>query len=64
MYSTREGWIALAALEPHFRERLQRALGLDRIDREELERVFTTESAMYWEVWAAERDLPLAALRD
>jgi len=32
-------------------------------DRQHLERVFETRTAERWEEWAAERDLPLAAVR-
>lgn len=62
-YRASDGWIAIAALEPHFAERLLSELGLKNADRAELERVFARRSAADWEKWAAERDLPLVALR-
>ncbi|MBV9455058.1 MAG: CoA transferase [Rubrobacter sp.] len=64
LYQAREGWISLAALEPHFRQKLMDELGLQTADREELARVFLTRAAEEWQTWAAERDLPLAALRE
>ncbi len=64
LYRAREGYVALAALEPHFWERLLEELGVDGDDRRDLERIFETETAEQWEEWAAARDLPLAAVRD
>jgi crotonobetainyl-CoA:carnitine CoA-transferase CaiB-like acyl-CoA transferase len=64
VYPTRRGWIAVALLEPHFREAFQRELDIDSADREVLERVLLTRTAVEWEAWAWERDLPIAAVRD
>jgi crotonobetainyl-CoA:carnitine CoA-transferase CaiB-like acyl-CoA transferase len=64
LYRAREGYVALAALEPHFWERLLQEFGVSGDDRRDLERIFETETAEQWEGWAAERDLPLAAVRD
>jgi crotonobetainyl-CoA:carnitine CoA-transferase CaiB-like acyl-CoA transferase len=61
IYETRDGRIAIAALEPHFRRRLYDELQLP-IDAE-LAATFATRSAREWEAWAIERDLPIAALR-
>jgi crotonobetainyl-CoA:carnitine CoA-transferase CaiB-like acyl-CoA transferase len=47
IYPTRDGRVAVAALEPHFRVRLY----------------FAARSATEWETWADERDLPIAAVR-
>jgi alpha-methylacyl-CoA racemase len=62
LYRAREGHVALAALEGHFWKRLLRELGV-KGDRQHLERAFETRTAERWEEWAAERDLPLAAVR-
>jgi crotonobetainyl-CoA:carnitine CoA-transferase CaiB-like acyl-CoA transferase len=64
LYRARDGWISLAALEPHFRQKLLDELGLQTADREELASVFLTRAAEEWQTWAAERDLPIAALRE
>ena len=64
VYETREGRIALAALEPHFRERLLEELELDKESHEELRSAFGKRNAAEWETWAAGRDLPLAAVRE
>jgi alpha-methylacyl-CoA racemase len=64
LYETLQGWVAVAALEKHFRDALGRELGLDGdISREKLRGVFLTKTALEWEQWAAERDLPIAAVR-
>jgi len=62
-YRANDGWIAIAALEPHFAERLLRELGLNKADRTALERIFLQRKAASWEEWAAELDLPLVAVR-
>jgi crotonobetainyl-CoA:carnitine CoA-transferase CaiB-like acyl-CoA transferase len=56
-YRARDGWIAVAALEPHFWSALVDALGTD------LETAFSGETAEHWEQWAAERLIPLVAVR-
>ena len=63
-YRTNDGWIAIAALEPHFAEKLLAELKLEKAERAELEKIFLNRSAMEWESWAAERDLPLMAVRN
>jgi alpha-methylacyl-CoA racemase len=62
-YAARDGWIAIAALEPRFAQRLLAELKLEKPDRAELERIFLARTAAEWERWAAERDLPLVAVR-
>ncbi len=64
LYATADGWIAVAALEPHFLRRLERELGLSGATCEALQGIFRTRGSGEWERWAAERDLPLAAVRN
>jgi alpha-methylacyl-CoA racemase len=64
LYRTREGHVALAALESHFWERLLQELGVDGDEHRDLERIFETETAEHWEDWATARDLPPPAVRD
>lgn len=61
IYAAREGTVAVAALEPHFRSRLYESIGL----REGADpgSVFKTRSALEWEQWARERDLPITAVK-
>ncbi|MBZ5490933.1 MAG: CoA transferase [Acidobacteriia bacterium] len=63
-YRTNDGWIAVAALEPHFAQKLLSELGLKKADRTALERIFLQRKAASWEKWAAELDLPLVAVRE
>jgi crotonobetainyl-CoA:carnitine CoA-transferase CaiB-like acyl-CoA transferase len=62
-YRAADGWIALAALEPHFAQRLLSELGLPSADRTQLQQAFLGRTAEAWDRWAQERDLPLAAVR-
>ena len=64
LYRASDGWIAVAALEPHFWEKLREELGVGEAGREDLEEVFRRETAAFWEGWAAARDLPVAALKE
>jgi len=64
LYEARDGWIAVAALEPHFARRLGEALGLETLTAEGLAARFATESAEHWERWARTLDLPLVAVRN
>jgi len=63
VYRAREGWVALAALEPAFARRLAEELGADVSDRAALEAAFLARTADEWEAWARGRDLPIAAVR-
>jgi len=64
LYRAEDGWIVVAALEPHFWSKLLAALGLDpAADRRALEAAFLTRSAGEWEAWAAARTLPVVAVR-
>ncbi|MGH9944026.1 MAG: CoA transferase [Pyrinomonadaceae bacterium] len=64
LYRARCGWVALAALEIHFWQRLQSELELSDPTREDLVRIFLTRDADEWEAWADARDLPLVAVRE
>jgi crotonobetainyl-CoA:carnitine CoA-transferase CaiB-like acyl-CoA transferase len=61
IYAARDGSIAVAALEPHFRARLYESLGLS--DGADPSAAFKTRSAVEWEQWARELDLPLVAVK-
>jgi crotonobetainyl-CoA:carnitine CoA-transferase CaiB-like acyl-CoA transferase len=62
-YEAADGWIAVAALEPHFGQNLLSEVGLASADRSALERIFRGRTAAAWEQWAVERGLPLVAVR-
>lgn len=61
LYRTADGWIAVAALEPHFKARLEAALAIATV--EEYRRAFATRSSAEWDRWAREQDLPLAIVQ-
>jgi crotonobetainyl-CoA:carnitine CoA-transferase CaiB-like acyl-CoA transferase len=62
LYESRDGWIALAALEPHFQARLREALQLERLEAQALRECFAEQSSAYWEELARRFDLPLCAV--
>lgn len=62
VYRTSDGWIAVAALEPVFIKRLAAELNLTVNARAELEAIFKMRTAVEWEQWATERDLPIKAV--
>jgi len=63
LYRARTGWVAVAALEPHFARRLAESLGLEALSVAALGARFATETAEHWEDWARALDLPLVAVR-
>jgi alpha-methylacyl-CoA racemase len=64
LYRTAAGWIALAALETKFREKLKAEFDLSELGRERLQAIFLTKTAGEWERWAIERDLPLKMVKE
>jgi crotonobetainyl-CoA:carnitine CoA-transferase CaiB-like acyl-CoA transferase len=63
LYETQDGWIAIAALERHFLARLAQELALESVTREVMKEAFLARTAAGWEEWAAERDIPLLAVK-
>jgi alpha-methylacyl-CoA racemase len=63
VYEAAQGWIAVAALEPHFAKRLASELGLESLTHERLAQSFRSRTDQEWETWAASRDLPIVAIR-
>ena len=62
LYQAAQGWVAVAALEPHFAERLIRELGIASLSSEQLSLAFRKAPADEWETWAKTRDLPVQAV--
>ena len=62
LYETCDGWIALAALEPHFAQRVAAALGLPELSHATLARAFGRETSAHWVRIAEHHDLPLVPL--
>jgi len=63
LYRARDGWVAVAALEPQFWQRLGQAVGCDSPSTEQLAAFFRSGTASEWEAWGRERDVPVAAVR-
>lgn len=64
LYRAKEGWVALASLEPHFRARLVAGLGLTVLTYETLAQAFLARTATEWDAWAAAQDIPLSAVHE
>jgi crotonobetainyl-CoA:carnitine CoA-transferase CaiB-like acyl-CoA transferase len=64
LYAAREGWIAVAALEPHFEKKLGDKFALGRLTVEALQAVFAAHDSEYWEEWGRRNDVPIVAVRD
>jgi len=62
IYETRDGYLACAALEMHFFQRLVAHLGEAATTREGLAAIFQTRTASEWEAWGRDVDIPLAAI--
>lgn len=62
LYRASDGWVAVAALEPHFVERLAALLGVDALDAKTLEACLRKRTAAEWEELAAANDVPIAAV--
>jgi crotonobetainyl-CoA:carnitine CoA-transferase CaiB-like acyl-CoA transferase len=64
IYRSQDGWLALAALEPHFWRGVLEGLDVadDANARDALTRIFAGRTSAAWEAWAQERDLPLTGI--
>lgn len=61
IYRAKESWVAVAALEHHFKARLEETLGVK--SREEYQSAFLSESAEHWEAWGKEQYIPIVAIK-
>ena len=64
LYAARGGWVAVAALEPRFAERLAQRFALHSLSTEGLAEIFASHDAAYWQAWGVEHDLPIVAVRE
>jgi crotonobetainyl-CoA:carnitine CoA-transferase CaiB-like acyl-CoA transferase len=62
IYQTSDGWVAVAALEPHFKQRLEQGLGI--ATPAEYRSAFAGESSAYWQAWGQSQDVPIETVRD
>ena len=60
-YQARDGWVVLAALEPHFAARVQ-AASMVEFTPTALTDFFRQHDVDHWAEWAAQHDIPLATL--
>jgi crotonobetainyl-CoA:carnitine CoA-transferase CaiB-like acyl-CoA transferase len=63
LYRTRDGWVAVAALEPLFWQRLGQAVGCESPGKAQLDAFFLTRTASEWQAWGRANDIPIAAVR-
>jgi crotonobetainyl-CoA:carnitine CoA-transferase CaiB-like acyl-CoA transferase len=64
IHAARDGWVAVAALEPRFRERLQAALGLASLDPAGIADAIAREDVAHWAALGLARDIPIVAVLD
>ena len=62
IYDAKEGRVAIAALEPHFQERLYRLLALP--SGSDLRATLRTVPQHEWQEWGLAHDVPIVACRD
>ncbi len=62
IYKTIDGWVAVAALEPHFKHRLENALHVSA--PEEYRAAFERKNSAYWQEWGQQMDIPIETVRD
>jgi crotonobetainyl-CoA:carnitine CoA-transferase CaiB-like acyl-CoA transferase len=63
LYRTTDGWVAVAALEPHFFRRLCEQLGETTPSHEAFAAYFAGESNEYWSRFAEQHDLPIEPVK-
>ncbi len=64
LYKAKEGWVAVAALENHFLQRLVDESDFGEITHSSLANFFSKRTAHEWEAWAVENDLPIVEVKD
>ena len=57
IYRATDGWVAVAALEPHFKKRLETLLKVTT--PEGYRRAFGGASTSFWQAWGQEHDVPI-----
>ncbi len=62
IYQTAKGYLACGALEMHFAQRLMAGLGLESPEDSLFQAKFLERTAVEWEAWGIEHDVPLAAI--
>jgi len=60
VYRASKGWVAVAALEPHFKKRIEEALGISTVAQ--YRAAFATRNADEWQEWWQQLDVPIVAI--
>jgi len=63
LYRASDDWVAVSALEPQFLARLQEELKLPNMNHAQLASALRARTAVAWDQWALERDIPLTGVR-
>jgi alpha-methylacyl-CoA racemase len=63
LYETLDGWVAVAALEPHFRANFKQQLGLDSLTKNDVAQKLKQKPSCEWVTWANEHDIPLVEVK-
>ena len=63
LYPTKDGWVALAALEPRFVERLTTTLKIPSLSAARLRKIFAQRTGAHWESWGRRHGIPITTLR-
>ncbi|PCH84023.1 MAG: carnitine dehydratase [Piscirickettsiaceae bacterium] len=63
LYQAKTGWVAIAALEPHFKKALTEQLSLSSLSKDAVAEKMRQKTAQEWERWANQRDIPLVAVK-
>ncbi|HIF17437.1 MAG TPA: CoA transferase [Cycloclasticus sp.] len=63
LYQAKTGWVAIAALEPHFRKALTTQLELSSLSKDSVAEKMKGKTAEEWERWANQYDIPLVAVK-
>jgi len=64
IYAAKDGWIALAALEPHFWQRFEQAVNLPNPQHASVAKAMAERTVGEWEALAESHDLPLCRLNE
>ncbi|OUR86925.1 hypothetical protein A9Q85_05305 [Cycloclasticus sp. 44_32_T64] len=63
LYEALDGWVAVAALEPHFRAQFKQQLELESLNKNDVAQKLKQKSASDWVVWANQHDIPLVEVK-
>ena len=63
LYRAKDGWVAVAALEPHFAGKIAELVGNGKADGATLSAAFALRDRADWVAWADAHDLPISAVR-